>query len=297
MRKGLGPVMKMTLAAMLIVIDILGTRLPGYLQPTALFGFNRISLGPSIVIFASLALGPFYGAVVGAGGDALGWLLLGTQTGPLNFFITIIYGLLGVLPWLLLKLSDHFRILFNKPFILYGLLAILWGVYVGFLFGSNVFDETFIRWNMNVLIAKWVFFGVSLVLAVGTVLGLQASGSYFKKRFSGDNDIPSPYQVGFIVLISEVVLMVFLKPLAFYCDFLIFFNTTLEYGILVLLAIMFSFADIPLASFLVSWLLMFSQRFLHSYGYEENKGNLNEKAKVERKLPHEEGSDTRTSDR
>jgi hypothetical protein len=61
MKTRLSPVQKMTLAAMLIVVDILGTRLPGYLQPTALFGFNRISFGPTVVIFASLALGP-YGA-------------------------------------------------------------------------------------------------------------------------------------------------------------------------------------------------------------------------------------------
>jgi hypothetical protein len=273
MKARLSPVQKMTLAAMLIVVDILGTRLPGYLQPTALFGFNRISFGPTVVIFASLALGPLWGAVVGAGADVLGWVILGTQTGPLNFFITIVYALLGVVPWLLSLLTRKFRHFAKRPWILYLLLAILWGIFVGFLFGTNVFEPTFTKWNMDVLIAKWVFFGVSLLLCVGTGIGLYASNRYFQKRILDYSSIPSPLEVALIVIIVEVFLMILLKPLAFYCNAWLYLGKSLEeafgvsYSVLVLLSIMFSFVDIPLASFSVSWLLIFSKHFIHSYAY------------------------------
>jgi hypothetical protein len=273
MKAKLSPVQKMTLAAMLIVVDILGTRLPGYLQPTALFGFNRISFGPAIVIFSSLALGPLWGAVVGAGADVLGWLILGTQTGPLNFFITIVYALLGILPWALSLLTRKFRHFASYPWILYAMLGAIWAVFIGFLFGTNLFDSTFTKWSMNVLIAKWVFFGVSLLLCIGTGIGLYASNRYFQKRILDYSSIPSPVEVAFIVIIVEVFLMILLKPFAFYCNAWLYLGQSLEeafgvsYGVLVLLSVLFSFVDIPLASFSVSWLLIFSKHFIHTYAY------------------------------
>jgi hypothetical protein len=126
---------------------------------------------------------------------------------------------------------------------------------------------------MNVLIAKWVFFGVSLLLCVGTGIGLYASNRYFQKRILDYSSIPSPLEVALIVIIVEVFLMILLKPLAFYCNAWLYLGKSLEeafgvsYSVLVLLSIMFSFVDIPLASFSVSWLLIFSKHFIHSYAY------------------------------
>jgi len=273
MKTKLSPTQKMALAAMLLVVDILGTRLPGLFEPSQLFGFNRITFGPSIVIFSSLVLGPLYGAVVGAGGDALGWLLLGTQTGPLNFFITILYGLLGIVPWLLSLFTKKIRTLNKHPWTLYGVSFVLWCVFLGFLYGTSVFDQTFVNWSMDVSIAKIVFALLSAFLLIGMWVGLYFENRYFQKRILDFSSIPSPIEVAFIVLFSEIILMVFLKPLSFYLYYPIFYGISLEgkfgvtYSVLVLLSIMFSFVDIPLNAFAVSWLLIFSKRFIHNYGY------------------------------
>jgi len=273
MKAKLSTTQKMALAAMLLVVNILGTRLPGLLQPSQLFGFNRITFGPSIVIFSSLILGPLFGAVVGAGGDALGWLLLGTQTGPLNFFVTILYGLLGIVPWLLLLFTKRMRTLNKHPWSLYAVSLVLWCVFIVFLYCSDVFDATFIKWNMDLLAAKITFGILSGVLLILMWVGLYFENRYYQKRILDFSSIPSPIEVAFIVMFSEIILMVFLKPLCFYLYYPLFYGISFEgqfhitYSVLVLLSIMFSFVDIPLNAFAVSWLLIFSKRFIHNYGY------------------------------
>lgn len=272
MSKDLSTIQKITLAAMLIVTDFLGTRIPGLFQMGSVFSFNRLTVGPAIVIFSSLTLGPFFGALVGAGGDALGWILLGTQTGPLNIFITIMYGLLGVFPWLLEKLFGRIKESKGSVYVLFGFLTLLYALLLVFLFPLHTFDDIFLsRWGMNeegVLILKIVLSIVCLLLLAGLFIGLYFTDRYFQKRKAVMAGLPSPVAIGFISVICEIFL-VFFKPFAFYLYCLLFIGEPLEtawgisYGVLVLLSILFCFADIFINTFLVSWLLMFSKPFLN----------------------------------
>ena len=62
----------------------------------AAFPFVRLSLGgPALIIFASIMLGPLYGALVGAGSDLLGYIAFDIKAYPLYPQITAIYTLLG----------------------------------------------------------------------------------------------------------------------------------------------------------------------------------------------------------
>ena len=101
MKVRLTPVQKIAYCGLLIGLNVLLTRLPGLAQVGPVFSFNRLGLGTAVTIFSSLLLGPFYGALVGVAGDAIGWVTMGQFTGTFNFFLSIYYAVLGVAPWLL----------------------------------------------------------------------------------------------------------------------------------------------------------------------------------------------------
>ncbi|MCQ2741877.1 MAG: hypothetical protein MJ239_01075 [Bacilli bacterium] len=285
MKVKMSVVQKMTLAAMLIVICILGTRLPGYAQVGGPFSFNRITFGPAVVIFSSLVLGPFYGFVVGAGSDALGWVLMGTHTGAINIFVTMLYGLLGIAPYFLVKITRPFRFKKGTPWTLYAVIFSLWVLLLIFLLATNWFDTSFVKWGFDPTICKFVAAGLSFVLMVAFLIGLHFSNKYFQKRSLDLGILPSPYEIAFICTLCEIVFMILLKPLGFYGYCWIFLGGTIEsqwgvsYSLLVLLSILFSFAEIFVNSFFVSWLLMLSKSYVHYYG-EEIKQDLKDLKKA-----------------
>ena len=58
--------------------------------------FVRISFGgPALIIFASILLGPIYGALIGMGSDLLGYLIFDPRMYPPYLQITAIYTVLG----------------------------------------------------------------------------------------------------------------------------------------------------------------------------------------------------------
>ena len=67
-------VQKITLSALFLALIIILTRITP-LQNIPVIPWIRISLGPALIIFSSLILGPIYGAIVGALSDILGIVL------------------------------------------------------------------------------------------------------------------------------------------------------------------------------------------------------------------------------
>ena len=262
MTKKLSIVQKMALAAMLLIVDLIATRIAGAFSIPN-FPFVRISFGPMVVIYSSLLLGPLFGAVVGAGADLLGMLLF-AQGGPINFVITVIYGLLGVLPWLLALGTKRIRTTLKKPWVLYGALAVLWGLLLVLLFATADFDSYF---GADPLIPKLIVAGVTFVLAIAMCVALYFENRYFQKRILDYADIPSPNEVALIALVCELTLMVLLKPVAFY----FYYGYVFPYFYLVLCMIMISFVNVAINTFGVSWLFIFSKRFVHNYGYGDVK--------------------------
>lgn len=100
----LRPVLKITLSALFIALTIVASK---FLPISNVFSlpFLRISLGPTILIFASILLGPVYGAMTGLLSDLVGFIFdtTGYAYNPLFSLTYLLYGLLPGLLIFLLK--------------------------------------------------------------------------------------------------------------------------------------------------------------------------------------------------
>ena len=101
----LKPILKITLSALFIALTIVASK---FLPISNVFNlpFLRISLGPTLLIFASILLGPFYGALTGLLSDLVGFIFdtTGYAYNPLFSLTYLLYGLLpGLLVYLLQK--------------------------------------------------------------------------------------------------------------------------------------------------------------------------------------------------
>lgn len=242
MKQALSPTRKIAYAAMLIGVYVIASRLVGLAQPGPIFSFNRLGIGVATIIFASLFLGPVYGALVGIAGDALGWLLLGQWTGAFNIYISLFYGIIGVLPWLLQKVVGKLFGMRCSTIAFISVYTLVFSAFLLYFWISDAFDPSFVRWGLDVLWSKVFVTVLSAVLFALTMVSLFFL--YRKKREGVEMG-----KIAWHCFAVEVV-TIFLKPLAFYLYCLTFLGTNIEtawnvsYGTLVLLSFLFSFADI-----------------------------------------------------
>jgi ECF transporter S component (folate family) len=258
-------VQQIALAGMMLVLTILGTRLPALFTPSN-FGFIRISLGPSMIIFSSILLGPLFGAVIGAGSDLLGSVIFPSTMGGLNInpFITLMYLLLGILPWLLVFLTKKVRHSFNKPWIIYVIMVILWSFVLLFLiFNSSITLYGGKVYNFDVA-QKIIIITVSFALMVLMAVALFFINRNFSKKIALYPTIPSPYEIALISLICEVLIMLLLgsliKAFMYEIDFLFIF----------FVQAVVLFIDVPLNTLIVSFLLTIYAKVSTSHN---NNGN------------------------
>lgn len=186
-------VRKITISALLIALTVICLKViainPG-------FSFVRISFGPALIIFSSLYLGPVYGAVVGAGSDLLGAFVF--PTGEYQPLFTLVYGVLGVLPWLL---NFLFKKINNGKFagIFFIFLVILWVIAAGLM--------VWLFPQISDLKIKIIFSCVGVILAVGMLVGIFFISNHFKTKFPEYDD--KFYRYASICLICEIIVMVF----------------------------------------------------------------------------------------
>ena len=111
---------KITLSAFLMILATLATVI-AKMSGIPFLRFCQISFAPAIIMFASLALGPLYGGIVGGGADILGAFLY--PTGRYNPFYTLLAILWGILPWLLLLVTKKWRTALRFPWMIYVVLV------------------------------------------------------------------------------------------------------------------------------------------------------------------------------
>lgn len=263
MTRKLNSVQKITFAAMFLVFNIIAINISAYISIPG-FSFVRPSLSPAIVMFSSLFLGPFYGALIGAGGDALA-ILMRAQVGSFNPLITVLYGLLGVLPWALEKLTKNFRTGLKKPYAFYVAAALLLSLLAVLFYGTTILDSSF---GGAAFWAKPTILSLSIVLTIGCFVALYFLDRKYQKQILDYADLPSPNEVAFISLFSEIALMVLLKGLAFYVYFRFLSNNSfpLEYGFVASTLTMMAPFDILLNTFVVTFLLLLSKKLMRAYG-------------------------------
>ena len=241
-------VQKITLSALLLALTIILTRITP-LQNFPLIPWVRISLGPALIIFTSLLCGPLYGAIVGAGSDILGIVLFPNSLGyGINPLFTVVYGLLGILPWLIYFLVKKVKNQQIPLICLISAMILIFAALVVLMFFSPIISANY----SFELYHKIIIVSVAFVLMVGMLISLLLMNKHFTKKYG---EILSLYKIAFVCLVSEFFLMLLLnswvKSFYFEVDFLIVFFAS---------AIVF-FINVPLNTFVVEGLLILINKF------------------------------------
>lgn len=244
-------VKKVTSAAILTALATLSTII-FKLIPMGSLSLLRFSLTPALIIYSSLALGPVLGAVVGAGSDLIPAII--APTGALNPFITIVYGLLGILPWALEFLTKKVRSSLRRPYSFYVAVAI---IYVGVaipMFVTSFFEDKFKEYAVFARVFALILLLIASILCCVVVT---LSNKKYEKNLLETSTIPSPNEVALISLFCEIVIMCAGKSLAF----------TLFYGTPYWLAFYTIFLGLPInlaiSTIVVYWMLVFDEKQLH----------------------------------
>ena len=162
--------------------------------------FLRISLGgPAIIIFSSILLGPWFGLLVGAGSDVLGYFIFDPKNNMFFPQITAIYALLG--------LSSYFIFWFVKKAINEKIIKIVFPTFTG-LFLLAVLLVTWFVPQLHLYgavyeLVLWQKITISAVLIVLTAFLITFIILYAKK-----NQTINIYKVAFSLLLIEILVMV-----------------------------------------------------------------------------------------
>lgn len=255
-------IQKITIAAMLVVLDTFFIALSKFSILPGI-SYVRLNVGPMIVIFSSILLGPLYGGIVGALGDLLGMLI--APIGIYNPFMTVISILYGVLPWLLMLLTRKFRtkLKISLP-VIASLVSILIAsvllFYLTDLFDKNYGDQSY--WIKPVIISA-----LSISIAI-TIFGIILVNKKFQKNILEIPSLPSPNEIGLICIFVEVLLGVFANSAAILFYFHVLApNPDLSRSIGVILPFYLCTCpfEILIETLGVSWLSLISTKLLKRY--------------------------------
>lgn len=238
-------VRQITLSALILSLTIICTRLLS-LQNIPIIPFVRISIGPALIIFTSIFLGPIPGLVVGAASDILGIVLFPNALGySINPLFTVVYGLLGLLPFFIFKLAKMIKknsVNFAIISIILGSLCVFATIFIILNSSIVLFGKTyeFLTWHKVLVIT------LSWVLSIGTVIAVFFTNKHFEKKYGEDTVQTYPIAVSLVIteLIVMLILNTIVKAVFFEVDFLFVFFAQ---------AVVF-FIDIPLNTFVVSLL-------------------------------------------
>ena len=249
---------KITSAAVLLALAIISTMIFKLVPMGNLF-FLRFSLTPGIVMFASLVLGPFYGAVIGMASDLFPGLL--ASTGAYNPFLTLVYGLLGVLPWILEKFTKKFRSSLKPLYLFYSAMAVIYAVVVIILFATDFFVDVF---KQNHEMARWIALGILFLVSVGSCIAVTYFNKGYEKDLLENSDLPSPNEIAIIVLISEFSLMCAMKSAAFYVFYLILGQGTpaFQFGLIFMTIFLGLGINVTISGVSLYWMLVFEKKHL-----------------------------------
>lgn len=210
--------------------------------------FVRISFGgPALIIFSSILLGPWFGLLVGAASDIVGFYIFDPKMfGTAPFFqITLIYALLGFASFFIYKLFllvKNERIMFIIESITFSILLV----------GLTLFAA--LDYNVNLETVYRVLIPVVSFILLGLTIFTQVFVSrYFKKREKEVNVT----SVGFACFVIEMTIMVAFGVLMKWWAF-----SGSTFIVILVSQIIVAFFNIPLNTFLVSYIMYLSNRLI-----------------------------------
>lgn len=214
--------------------------------------FVRISFGgPALIIFSSILLGPWFGLLVGAASDIVGFYIFDPKMfGSAPFFqITFIYALLGFASFFIYKL---FQTIKKEKF----LLSIEVVVFSILLVGLTLFSA--LDYDVNLALVYRILIPVGSLILLGLTLFTQIFLSrFFKKREMNIN----VFSVGFACFVIELTIMVAFGVLMKWWAF-----SGSTFLIILVSQIIVAFFNIPLNTFLVSYIMYLSNRLIKQKG-------------------------------
>lgn len=200
------PIQKICLTGLFIALAVICQKVMAVNYIPAL-PFVRVSFcGPALIIFASVILGPFYGLIVGAASDLLGYLIFDPRTNPMFIQITAIYAVLGFASYFVFSFV---RSITNRKLMLgieIGTLLVIWGAATAFLITNAKVD---------------LIFKIIVPIACGLLfIGLILFSIFFKGK--EDNPFISPLHICFASFVCDFFFLLwfgsFMKALAFGLD-------------------------------------------------------------------------------
>ena len=212
--------------------------------------FVRISFGgPALIIFSSILLGPWFGLLVGAGSDLVGFYLFDPKNfGAAPFFqITFIYALLGFSSFFvykfLLTIKNKKLMVIIEAVVFTLLLAVVT------LFCTLDYSVDLKTWH-RILIPCVSFILLSFVFAVSILLD-----RHYKKK-----GIDTPViNICFSCFVLEMLVMVgfgsLMKAWAF---------SSFTFWIIFVSQVVVAFFNIPLNTFLLSYIMNISKRIIRT---------------------------------
>ena len=210
--------------------------------------FVRISFGgPALIIFSSILLGPWFGLLVGAASDIVGFYIFDPKLmGSMPFFqITFIYALLGFGSWWIYKLVTLIK---NEKV----MLIVEGSFFLALLTGVTLFSALYYKVNLTVT-ERILIPTVSFILLTLTFFTQIFLTKYFKKK---EMEV-SPIHVGFASFIIEMTIMlafgVLMKTWAF---------SSSSFILILVSQVIVAFFNIPLNTFLVSYIMYLSKRLI-----------------------------------
>ena len=179
----------------------------------AAFPFVRLSFGgPALIMFASVLLGPLWGAAVGMGSDLLGYIAFDIKAYPLYPQITAIYTLLGFAAYFVFSLIASIK---NRKLI-FGIevisLAAIWLAVSLFVITSNSITVMFTTHKID-LIVKILVPVISAAIFAGIII--------FSILYKGKDENPvfSPLHICFASFICDLFIIVIFGSLMKACAF------------------------------------------------------------------------------
>lgn len=214
--------------------------------------FVRISFGgPALIIFSSILLGPWFGLLVGAASDIVGFYIFDPKMfGSAPFFqITFIYALLGFASFFIYK---FFQVVKNEKL----LLTIEVVVFTLLLIGLTLFSA--LDYQVDLAIVYRILIPVgSLILLALTLFTQLFVSRYFKKREININ----VSSIGFACFVIEMTIMIAFGVLMKWWAF-----SGSTFIIILVSQIIVAFFNIPLNTFLVSYIMYLSNKLIKQKG-------------------------------
>lgn len=256
-RYNLSIVQKIALAGIFIVLVALFQKVFA-VNYIPVVPFLRVSFGgPALIIFSSILLGPWFGLLVGAASDLIGFFIFDPRiSSPYPMFqITFIYALLGFGSYFIFKLVNKIKSS-KKIFLIEVIVFSLLFLAVTFFI---IFSDSIVLYNKAQIVTKdmkiWLPI-VSFILLGLLILITYLIDKHFKKR----NINISTYHISFSCFLIELSIMLVFGSLMKYWAFQIYYPTPF-YAIFIL-QLMVGMFNIPFNTFLLSYIMFLTDKIV-----------------------------------